>query len=93
MYEHVPRSGIVESLRHLRELLRQVSPTSDSERLASEQREIIAKYLISNLPRTGEHPTLTSLTEIADTFRLTIGGAHKLFGYDLEAQAQEAARV
>lgn len=85
MYEHVPRSRIIEALRHLRELLRQAEPTNERERRATEQREIVAKYLISNLPRTGEHPTLKSLLEVAEAFLLTIGAAHQLFGYDLDA--------
>ena len=58
---------------------------NERDRLAAEQREIVAKYLISNLPRTGDHPTLKSLMEVAQTFLLTIGAAHQLFGYDLDA--------
>lgn len=85
MYEHVPRSRIIEALRHFRELLRQSEPTNEQERRAAEQREVVSKYLISNLPRTGDHPTLKSLMEVAETFRLTIGAAHQLFGYDLDA--------
>lgn len=89
MYEHVPRSRIIEALRHFRELLRQTEPTNERERRAAEQREIVARYLISNLPRTGEHPTLKSLMEVAETFLLTIGAAHQLFGYDLDAIRQQ----
>lgn len=88
MYEHVPRSRIIEALRHLRELLRQTEPTNEREYRAAEQREVVAKYLISNLPRTGEHPTLKSLVEVAETFLLTIGAAHRLFGYDLDSLRQ-----
>lgn len=89
MYEHVPRSHIIEVLSHLRELLRQTEPTNERERRAAEQREVIAKYLISNLPRTSEHPTLSSLMEVAETFRLTIGATHQLFGYDLDMIRQQ----
>jgi hypothetical protein len=85
VYNYVPRSQIIEVLTHLRGLLRQIEPTNDRERLAAERREIVAKYIISNLPKTGEHPTLNTLMEVAETFRLTIGAAHELFGYDLEA--------
>jgi hypothetical protein len=89
VYEHVPRSWIIEALKHLRELWRQVETTNERERLAAEQREVVAKYLISNLPRTGEHPTLKSLIEVAETFLLTIGATHQLFGYDLESLRQQ----
>ena len=89
VYELVPRSRIIEVLRHLRELWRQAEPTDQRERFAAEQREVVAKYLISNLPRTGEHPTLKSLMEVAETFLLTIGATHQLFGYDLEAVRQQ----
>ncbi|WP_263337496.1 hypothetical protein [Acidicapsa dinghuensis] len=40
---------------------------------------------MSNLPRTSEHPTLKTLLEIAEICWLTLEGAHRLFGYDLEA--------
>jgi hypothetical protein len=93
VYEHVPRSHIIEALRHFRELLRQAEPTNERERRAAEQREIVAKYLISNLPRTGEHPTLKSLLEVAETFPLTIGATHQLFGYDLDAVRQLDLRL
>jgi RNA polymerase sigma factor (sigma-70 family) len=68
---------------HLRELHRQFKPSNDRERYASERRELITKNLLSNLRRTGDHPTLSMLLEIADMFSLTIEGAHRLFGYDL----------
>lgn len=82
MYEYVPRARISEELTHLRNLLRQIKPTNERERLASERREIVAKYIISNLRRTSEHPTLNTLREVADSFLLTTGAAHELFGYD-----------
>lgn len=88
MYEYVPRQQIIELLRHFRDLLRQSEPTNERERLATERREIVAKYIISNLPRTGPHPTLSTVIEVVDTFLLTIGAAHQLFGYDLDAIRQ-----
>ncbi len=93
MYRYVPRRRIVEVLKHVRDLLRQAQPISERERLATERREIVAKYIISNLPRTGPHPTLNTITEIVDTFLLTIGAAHELFGYDLEAIRQYDLRL
>lgn len=93
MYEYVPRHRIVDVLKHVRNLLRQVEPIDERERLAAERREIVAKYIISNLPRTGPHPTLNAVAEIVDTFLLTIGAAHELFGYDLEAIRQYDLRL
>ncbi|HEY5212152.1 MAG TPA: hypothetical protein VIJ38_03930 [Acidobacteriaceae bacterium] len=88
VYQYVPRPQIIEVLTHLRDLFRQLELTSEREQLAAERRDVVAKYLISNLRRTGDHPTLHTLMEIAETFLLTIGGAHELFGYDLEAIRQ-----
>lgn len=88
VYEYVPRQQIIEVLRHIRDLLRRTEPTDERERLAAERREIVAKYIISNLPRTGPHPTLSTMMELIDTFLLTIGAAHELFGYDLDAIRQ-----
>lgn len=88
MYEHVPREDIIEALRHFRGLLRQIKPASDRKRLTAERREIVAKYLISNLRRIDEHPTLNTLNEVAETFSLTVGAAHELFGYSLDSIRQ-----
>lgn len=85
MYEQVPRGRIIEVLTHCRDLLREVHPANERERLETERREIVAKYFISNLRRTSEHPTLTTLREVADAFLLTAGAAHELFGYDLDS--------
>src|SRR5580698_4863789 len=68
---------------HLRELHRQFAPENERERYAFGRRELVTKNLLSNLRRTGDHPTLSMLLEIADIFSLTIEGAHRLFGYDL----------
>jgi hypothetical protein len=84
VYRHVPRSEILAALAHLRELHRQISPSNDRERYAFERRELVTKNLLSNLRRTGDHPTLSMLLEIADMFSLTVEGAHRLFGYDLD---------
>src|ERR1700761_1901402 len=70
---------------HLRQVHRHEIPRTDFERLAADRREVVARYLISNLRKTGDHPTLKTLWEIASSFSLTIGSAHELFGYDLEA--------
>jgi hypothetical protein len=83
VYRHVQRTEIVDALAHLRELHRQITPSTERERYAFERRELVTKNLLSNLRRTGDHPTLSMLLEIADMFSLTIEGAHRLFGYDL----------
>lgn len=44
----------------------------------------LTKSLLSNLLRTKDHPTLNTVLEVADAFSLTIDGAHRLFGYELE---------
>jgi hypothetical protein len=49
-----------------------------------ERREAATKDLLSNLPRTNEHPTLRTLLEISDIYSLTLEGAHRLFGYSLQ---------
>jgi hypothetical protein len=84
VYRPVPRNEISDAVVHLRELHRQFTPSNDHERHAFERRELVTKNLLSNLRRTGDHPTLSMLLEIADTFSLTIEGAHRLFGYDLD---------
>ena len=84
VYRPVSRGEILDALLHLRELYRQIKPSSQRELLASERREAATRDLLSNLPRVSEHPTLRTLLEIADMFRLTLDGAHRLFGYDLD---------
>ena len=84
MYTPVPRGQIADALIHLRELFRQRNPSNERERLTHERREIVTKNLLSNLYRTKEHPTLHAVLELADIFSLTIDGAHRLFGYELE---------
>jgi hypothetical protein len=84
VYRPVPRNEISDAVAHLRDLHRQLRPSNDRERYAFERRELVTKNLLSNLHRTGDHPTLSMLLEIADMFSLTIEGAHRLFGYDLD---------
>lgn len=83
MYQYLPRAEIIDAIVHLNDLHRHVRPTTEREWRAYERREAAAKTLLSNLPRTKEHPTLNALLEIADIFSLTIEGAHQLFGYSL----------
>ena len=84
MYKPVPRGQIADALIHLRELFRQRDPSNERERLTHERREIVIRNLLSNLSRTKEHPTLHTVLELADVFSLTVDGAHRLFGYELE---------
>lgn len=84
MYRPVPRDQIADTLVHLRKLFRQIQASNDKERRVHERREVVTKNLLSNLSRTKEHPTLHVVLELADIFSLTIEGAHRLFGYELE---------
>ena len=93
MYRQVPRTEILDALAHLRDLHRQIRPSNDRERYAFERRELVTKNLFSNLRRTGDHPTLGMLLEIADMFSLTIEGAHRLFGYDLDGLREYDLRL
>lgn len=84
MYEHVSRNELIDALIYIRALYRQIKPRNERELLAHERREAAIKDLLSNVPRTSEHPTLNTLLEIADVFALTLDGTHRLFGYDLD---------
>jgi hypothetical protein len=83
VYRPVPRREIVDALVRLRELYRKITPANARELRAQERREAVIRDLISNLPRTNDHPTLKTLLDVADTCGLTLEGAHRLFGYDL----------
>jgi hypothetical protein len=83
VYRPVTRGEIADALVHIRDLYRQIKPSDEREYRACERREVGIKDLLSNLPRTKEHPTLGTVDEVADMTRLTIDGAHRLFGYDL----------
>ena len=84
LYKPVPRSEIVDALVHMHGLHQRIKPSSEQKLRAYERREAVTRDLLSNLSRTNEHPTLKTLLEIAEIFRLTIEGAHKLFGYNLK---------
>ena len=83
MYRPVTRSEIADALDHIRNLYRQIEPSNEQERRASKRRETGIKDLLSNLPRTKEHPTLNMVDEVAKMTWLTNEGAHHLFGYNL----------
>jgi hypothetical protein len=83
MYRPVTRGEIADALVHIRDLYRQIRPADEQESRAYERREVGIKDLLSNLPRTKEHPTLTAVDEVADMAKLTNEGAHRLFGYNL----------
>jgi hypothetical protein len=84
VYKPVSRSEIVEALVHIRDLHRRIKPSSERDLRAYERREVATRDLLSNLPRTSDHPTLKALLEVADICRLTLDGAHRLFGYNLQ---------
>lgn len=84
MYRPVPRGQIADILTHLRDLFREVKASNEQEARAHERREIVTKNLLSNLSRLKEHPTLHAVLEVADIFSLTLDGAHRIFGYNLE---------
>lgn len=83
MYSAVTRGELLDVLVHCRDLYRQREPASERQLLADERREIGIKQLLSNLPRTREHPTVRLVLEVADLLSLTLDDVHGLFGYDL----------
>jgi hypothetical protein len=84
VHSPVPSSEITEALIHIRDLFRRIRPSNERELRAFERREAVTKDLLSNLPRTNEHPTLRTLLEVAENYSLTLEGAHRLFGYSLQ---------
>jgi hypothetical protein len=84
VYSSVPREQIADTLIHLRGLFREIPPSNEKDYRARERREILTKNMLSNLFRTKDHPTLNAVLEVADAFSLTLDGAHRLFGYELE---------
>ena len=84
MHSPVPSSEIIEALIHIRDLFRRIRPSNERELRAFERREAATKDLLSNVPRSNEHPTLRTLLEIAEIYSLTLEGAHRLFGYSLQ---------
>jgi hypothetical protein len=93
VYRPVPRADIVDALVHLRDLHRQIKPSNERELHVFERRELLTRNLLSNLRRTGDHPTLSMLLEVADMFSLTVEGAHRLFGYNLSAVREYDLRL
>lgn len=85
MHRQVSRSDIVDRVERLRGLHRQNPPTDESERIVYERREQKTKDLLSNLRRTSDRPTLSLIKEFGELNALTVDGAHRLFGYDLDA--------
>lgn len=83
MYRHVPHGDITDALMHIRNLFRRIEPSGERAIRARERREATIRDLLSNLPRTNQHPTLKTVLEVAETCCLTLEGAHRLFGYDL----------
>ena len=83
MYRHVPHSYITDVLIHIRDLFRRSRSFSDHAIRAHERREASIRGLLSNLPRTNQHPTLKTVLDVAESCALTLEGAHRLFGYDL----------
>jgi hypothetical protein len=83
VHSPVPTSEIIEAIIHIRDLFRRIRPSNERQLRLFERREAATKELLSNLPRTNEHPTLRTLLEIAEIYSLTLEGAHRLFGYSL----------
>jgi hypothetical protein len=84
VYQRIPKNEIAERLAHLRDVYRGTTLSNQRERLAHEKREVITTNLLSNLTRTREHPTLRTVLDVAEIFSLTLDGAHRLFGYELD---------
>ena len=85
MYKFIDRSEIIENIAHIRRLHREITPSSESDRLLVSRREQMSKDLLSNLRRTGEHPMLNMMLGFGETHSLTVDGAHRLFGYHIDA--------
>lgn len=83
MYSPVLRTEIADALVHIRDLYRRIKPFNVQALRAHERRETSIRDLLSNLPRTNEHPTLNTVLEVAETCGLTLESAHRLFGYNL----------
>ncbi len=83
MYRHVLQSDITDALIHIRDLFRRSRPLNEHAIRAHKRREASIRDLLSNLPRTNQHPTLKTVLEVAESCALTLEGAHRLFGYDL----------
>ena len=78
MYSHVPRNVVTDALIHIRDLYRRIRSTNDQALRAHARREATIRDLLSNLPRTNEHPTLKTVLDVADACGLTLERAHRL---------------
>ena len=83
MYRPVSHAVIRDALIHLRHLYSTSKPETEQERREQEARELFTRNLLSNLPHLRQHPMLHVVTELADSFELTLDGAHQVFGYSL----------
>jgi hypothetical protein len=85
VYKFVDRSEIIENVIHIRQLHREIRVASGSDQLLFSRRERMSKDLLSNLRRTGDHPMLNMVLEFGKIHSLNADGAHRLFGYHLDA--------
>jgi len=85
LHRNVPHSELTESIRHIRDLHRQISLSDVEGRQRYARREQKTKDLLSNLNRSASHPTLTLVREFGELNSMTVDAAHRLFGYDLDA--------
>ena len=85
MYNYVDRNEIIERIEHIRDLHRQRTPSDERQRIDYDRREQKIKDFLSNVRRTGLHPTLTLVKELQDLCALTAEGGHRLFGFELDS--------
>lgn len=84
MYTPVSPGDVIERVEHIRALHRQIQATSDQKRVAHTQHERKLKDFISNLRRTTARPMANMVRDLAEACSLTIDGAYRLFGYELD---------
>lgn len=85
MRTQAARSEIADRVEYIRKLHRQIRPVGDKQRTALIRGDQKAKDFLSNLRRTSERPTLNMVRAMQDVCSLTTDGAHRLFGYELDA--------
>ncbi len=85
MYEHVSREEVVDRIKHIRNLHRQVAPTTAAEQEIYNYREQKTGNLLSNLRRLSNRPMLSLVHDFGMRNSLTADGAHRLFGYILDS--------
>jgi hypothetical protein len=93
LYTPVSHATLRDALMHLRELYGEVQPETEIERRAQEAREVFIRNLISNLPHRRGHPLLRVIKQLTEHFALTLDGAHKLFGYNLDQMREYDLRL